>query len=102
MIEMMEGNVIPGDDRFDTNILTDPLQKRLADMIYSGYKNGKYFIDSFIPYPIMGDGMIPASQELVVQQISPEDGAKKTEEAAVKWREMNPEALAKYIKWAND
>jgi len=93
---------VPADDRFDVSTVTDSVKQEIFEMIYSGYKNEKFFIDSVIPYPIMGDGMIPGGQGLIIQTVSPEEAAGMTEDAAVTWRELNPEALEKYKVWTNE
>lgn len=97
-MKVSDGMIVPGDDRFDTSQIADPTTRMLAEQIMGGFKAGTWFCDSLLPYAIL-DGALPAGQKMMAGEITPDQAAQMTEDAAEKWRRDNPEALANYMKW---
>ena len=100
MVEILDGQNFPADDRFDINMIKDPLKRQLAEWTYTGFENGTFFTDAVIPYAPMGEGMIPVGQLVILGDISPEDGAAQMEAAAEEWRTLSPEVFETYKIWA--
>ena len=100
MVDVMDGKCFPPDDRFDVNKIGNPLKRQIAELTYSGFKNGTFFTDAVIPYAPMGEGMIPVGQLLILGDLSPEDAATQMEAATEEWRKLNPEVLETYKIWA--
>ena len=98
--DMLQGVVLPADDRFDANKITSPSARYLWDKQLAGFKQNIQFTDAVIPYGILGDGMMPAFSRLFSENISAQEAAEMTEAAAKSWREQNPEFLEKYKEWA--
>lgn len=98
--EEMEGVVLPADDRFDASLIQSPGIKKIFELQQNGFKKNKPHLDAVLPWGILGDGIMPAFQLMLSDNMSPEDAAKMTEEAAKTWRELNPELLEKYTEWA--
>ncbi len=99
MYEKLGGMVLPADDRFDPNLISDPTIRQIWDKQLAGFQKNISFTDAIIPYAILGDGMMPAVSRMFSENISPEEAAQMTEDAAQNWRNLSPEMLEKYKQW---
>jgi multiple sugar transport system substrate-binding protein len=100
LLDTMNGSVIPPDDRLDMSRIKDPLKRQLAEAMDEGFKQGTWMTSSLLPFAVMDEGFLPAVQLVVAGDITPMEAAEMTEDATSRWREMNPEALEKFIIWA--
>lgn len=100
-LEVGQGKIVPGDDRFDTSQISDPTARMLAEQVMGGFEKGTWFPDLLLPYAIL-DGALPAGQKLLIGEITVDEAAQMTEDAAQQWRENNPEAFENYEKWVGD
>ncbi len=100
MIQTMDSNLIPADDRFDMNLVKDPVKRQIFEWVHSGFKTGTWFTDGIIPFSILADGLIPGGQLLITGDLSPKEAAEKMEAAAEEWRSLNPEVFESFKVWA--
>lgn len=94
-----ELGLIPADDRFDLNSIEDPAVRKYAEMVFEGYKAQSRQVESWLPYEIVGEGLIPAFQQLWAGDVTPEQAADVVEDAAARYRELNPEMLDIFRDW---
>jgi multiple sugar transport system substrate-binding protein len=100
MIDVMDSNLIPADDRFDMSKVKDPVKRQIFEWVHSGFKEGKWFTSGVIPFSILDEGLLPGGQLLVTGDLTPKEAAEKMEKAAEDWRSLNPEALEYFKIWS--
>jgi len=91
--------LIPADDRFDLDLIEEPVVRKYAEMIFEGYKVQSRQVESWLPYEIVGDGLIIAFQKLWAGEVTPQGAADIVEEAAALYRELNPDMLEIFRDW---
>jgi raffinose/stachyose/melibiose transport system substrate-binding protein len=99
MIETVGGKVIPVDDRFDTNLIEDPVRREVAVTMMEGYKEDIIHVDEYLPYAITGESICSIVQQLILKEVTPQEAAASVEASAEEWRSQNPEYVQNYEKW---
>ena len=90
--------VPPSDDRFDPELIADPLVRQLYDW---GTENPAPQFENFVPFDIWFNGFNTAQVQMITGEITtPEDGAAFTQDVADKWRQANRLLLERYKQWA--
>lgn len=89
--------ITPADDRFDTNLVVQPLEKQMMALKSNG---PQVWLQNFLPSQVDGDGDLPAGQLIFSQNGTPDDAAKTWQRAAQTWRNQHPEELEKWQNWA--
>jgi multiple sugar transport system substrate-binding protein len=89
--------VFPADDRFDTNLITQPILKKIFgwDTTVAGAN-----LENFIPSILDEQSNFAGVQLLFAGDKTPEELAALAEEVIAKWREQNPDALKNFEIWA--
>jgi raffinose/stachyose/melibiose transport system substrate-binding protein len=89
--------VFPADDRFDTNLITQPVLKKIFgwDTSVAGAN-----LENFIPSMLDEQSNFAGVQLLFAGDKTPEELAALAEEVIAKWREQNPDALKNFEIWA--
>ena len=88
--------MFPADDRFDKNIISNPIERDYY--AYFEKENIPYF-GIYLPVLVNTEGVYAAGQ-MVVSGSSPDEAAALIEEKAEKWREVDPEGVENFKKWA--
>jgi ABC-type glycerol-3-phosphate transport system substrate-binding protein len=89
--------VFPADDRFDTNLITQPVLKKIFDW---DTKVAGANLENFIPSILDEQSNFAGVQLLFSGDKTPEELAALAEEVISKWREQNPDALQNFEIWA--
>jgi multiple sugar transport system substrate-binding protein len=91
--------LIPADDRFDLNMIEEPVVRQYAELVFAGFKTQSRQVESWLPYEIVGEGLIPAFQKLWAGEVTPQEAADIVEDAASRYRELNPDVLDIFRDW---
>jgi len=101
--EYMEGlldvNVYQPNKRFPLEQIEDEEKLFVFEQVKGGFEENAWFVDTMIPYAIIGDGLIPAGQQLIMGLITPEEAGEMVEEEAERWRSMHPESAENFSIW---
>jgi ABC-type glycerol-3-phosphate transport system substrate-binding protein len=88
-------NVIPADDRFDRSVVTNPLQKALAERASQGLQ---IWLENWIPPEVDETANGPGGQKLMTGGSVEEVTALWDQQAKV-WREQNPDIAKRFSEW---
>lgn len=83
--------------KFDSSLITSEQQKMEFEWFSS---RDQLCPEGLLPVQVWETGLLPATQGIFQQTLSPEEAAKMLEETAVNWRNSNPPDLEQWIKWA--
>jgi raffinose/stachyose/melibiose transport system substrate-binding protein len=86
------------DKKFDVSLLKSPQQKQEYQWIAT---RPQLCPELIMPLEVWETGLMPASQAIFQQSMSPADAAKQVEATAKNWRDSNPPNLDKWKTWAN-
>jgi multiple sugar transport system substrate-binding protein len=100
MIQKMNSNLIPADDRFNLNLVNNPVKKQVFEWVHSGFRRGTLAADGVIPNSLITEGLIPGGQMLISGDLSPQEAAEYMEKAAQEWRYLYPEDFESFRVWA--
>ncbi|UCB46761.1 MAG: extracellular solute-binding protein [Spirochaetota bacterium] len=103
MIDIMDARILPADDRFDPGIIQEPEHKKWyakMAMDWMKQKGHNFLAESALPWAIIEKGLVIGGQALILGEFTPREAADNMEQAAVEWREQNPELLEHYKIWA--
>ena len=101
LLEAEQYHFLPADDRFDFNIIQEPEHaKWFAERTIKGLEADNYNSEFAIPWVIIDNGLIQGGQALILGELDPQGAADNMEQAAIEWREQNPEMLECFKTWA--
>ena len=99
----MDARILPADDRFDPGIIQEPEHKKWyaeTAMDWMKQRGHNFLAESALPWAIIEKGLVIGGQALILGEFTPREAADNMEQAAVEWREQNPELLEHYKIWA--
>ncbi len=86
------------DKKFDSTLIKSPQQKEEYQWIST---RPQLCPELIMPIQIWETGLMPATQAIFQQSMSPADAAKQVEETAKNWLNSNPPNLDQWKTWAN-
>jgi len=101
-VEILKGNLMPVDDRYDPGTIADPLKREIAEMMMESFKGDSTHFDMYLPYAITGENMSVVAQQLILGEVTPEEAVELVEQNAQVWREQNPEYVENFKKWIEE
>ena len=89
--------VLPADNRFDTSLITQPIQKQIFqwDSTVAGAN-----LENFIPNQLDNDANMTGVQLLFSGDKTPAQLAQLSEDTITKWRTQNPDEVTNFTTWA--
>ena len=90
--------VPPADDRFDPELIDDPLVREVFDW---ATENPAPQLENFIPFDVWFNGFNTAQVQMITGQMATaEEGTAFTQDVAETWRQANRLLLERYKQWA--
>lgn len=90
--------VPPADDRFDPDLITDPL---VREVFAWATENPAPQLENYIPFDIWFNGFNTAQVQMITGQMeTAAEGADFTQAVADKWRQSNRLLMERYKQWA--
>lgn len=99
LYKFARGGAQPADDRFDISSVPEPVVRKVYQYTVKGFKEKLRILEGLLPWSIVGDGIMPASQLMWSKDLSAKEASKMTEKAAANWRKLNPEPLQNFETW---
>lgn len=90
-------NTFPADDRFDKNLITDPIMKQLL-ILNTSYKN--IWLENYIPTQLDMNGYRSVGQLIVSGSGKPNDAVALLERNIKLWRLQKQDELAQFKLWS--
>jgi hypothetical protein len=89
--------VLPADNRFDTSLITQPIQKQIFkwDTTVAGAN-----LENFIPNQLDNDANMTGVQLLFTGDKTAAQLAQLSEDTINKWRTQNPDEVTNFTTWA--
>jgi len=93
--------VLPVDQSFDANLITDPLLNQIWKG-WVGNPDAVPYISNLMPVLFWTDAMFVNSQKIIAGEWNGEQAGENAHEVSKKWAEQNPDLVEKYRTWAKD
>jgi len=95
----LQSGAPPCDDRFDMTLLKTEQEKWAYKQVTTG--NWFFHNENYIPWQVDIDGHYVVAQQFIDEKLTPEEAAKRVDEAAKIFRTENPDTLQKMVDWYN-
>jgi len=99
MVDTLGGTLTPVDDRFNPNLIKDPIRREFAEIMMETLRHDSVHMDEYLPWAITGENIVAVVEQLILKRVTPEEAAALVEKNAEEWRTLNPEYVENYKKW---
>ncbi len=90
--------ILPPDDRFDFSVITNPALKDAMALINE--RGTAQWYENYMPIMVDELGNYAGAQKMFSGELDAKGMVEFVEDAAMRWRESNPDELSNFKKWA--